>query len=178
TLVTVMFGLNDMTHVPLDEYRKNLGRIVARCRAAGAEVLLCTPNNVITTTGRPAERLEAYCDAVRAEGQLLGVPVCDIHADLEALRARDPMAWRLLMSDEIHPNMDGHKRIAGSLARAIQGRPTDLSAVPPPEPALPRTGERLARGEVIRVLAMPPVDEWIGPALRAEAPGARVEVTR
>ena len=25
---------------------------------------------------------------------------------------------------------------------------------------------------------MPPVDEWIGPALRAEAPGARVEVTR
>src|SRR5690606_11071021 len=102
----------------------------------------------------------------------------DVYADLQSLRDRDPAGWRLLMSDEIHPNMDGHKRIAESLARAITGRPIDLSAVPPPTPALPRTGDRLARGEVVRVLAMPPVADWIGPALQAVSPGARVEVTR
>ena len=39
TLVTVMFGLNDMTRVPLDEYRKNLGEIVAR--SAGRPAPMC-----------------------------------------------------------------------------------------------------------------------------------------
>jgi len=29
-----MFGLNDMTRVPLDDFRKNLGEIVAKCRVA------------------------------------------------------------------------------------------------------------------------------------------------
>jgi lysophospholipase L1-like esterase len=178
TLVTVMFGLNDITRVPLDEYRQNLGKIVSKCRAVGAEVLLCTPNNVMTTPGRPTERLRAYCDAVREEGRGLGVPVCDVYADLEAIRDGEPMAWRLLMSDEIHPNMDGHKRIAESLERVISGRPVDLSAVPPPTPVLPRTAQRLARGEAIRVLAMPPLDEWVGPALNSVAPGAKVDVTR
>ncbi|WZO97079.1 GDSL-type esterase/lipase family protein [Isosphaeraceae bacterium EP7] len=178
TLVTVMFGLNDMTRVPLDEYRKNLGEIVAKCRAAGAEVMFSTPNNVISTSDRPTERLRVYCDAMREEGRRLGLPVCDVYADLEALKDRDPASWRLLLSDEIHPNMEGHKRVAESLSRTITGRPIDLSDVPPPEPALPQTAERLARGEVIKVLAMPPIDEWIGRAIQSEVPGARVDVTR
>jgi hypothetical protein len=73
--------------------------------------------------------------------------------------------------------MDGHKRMAESIALAITGRSTDLTAVPPPSPALVRTGAKLARGEPIRVVAMPPFDQWIGSAIEAEAPGARVEVT-
>jgi lysophospholipase L1-like esterase len=178
TLVTVMFGLNDMTRVPLEEYRRNLGEIVAKCRAAGAEVLLCTPNNVITTEGRPTDKLREYCDAVREEGRRLGVPVCDVYAGLDTLRGRDPQAWRLLMSDEIHPNMDGHKRIAESLTRAIASKSVELDDVPPPSPALVRTRERVRSGRPVRVLAMPPFDEWIGPALEAEVPGVKVEVTR
>ncbi|ODU00465.1 MAG: lysophospholipase [Planctomycetes bacterium SCN 63-9] len=178
TLVTVMFGLNDMARLPLDEYRKNLGEIAAKCREAGAEVLFCTPNNVITTTGRPSERLVAYCDAMREEGRRLNVPVCDVYAELDALRSRDAKAWRLLMSDEIHPNMDGHKRMAEVIARAIGGRSIDLSDVPPPEPWLPRTMDRAAHGQPIRILAMSPFDEWIGSAIEQAAPGVRVEVTR
>lgn len=177
TLVTVMFGLNDMTRVPLDEYQANLAQIVAKCRAIGAEVLLCTPNNVITTAGRPSERLNQYCDAIREQARKLEVPLCDVNSELEKLRTRDAAGWRLLMSDEIHPNMDGHKRIAELLNRAITGREIDLSNVPPPSPALPRTGKRLAGVEPLRVLAMPPLDAWIGPAIQAEIPSAKVEVT-
>ncbi|MFO0888016.1 MAG: GDSL-type esterase/lipase family protein [Isosphaeraceae bacterium] len=176
-LVSVMFGLNDMTRVPVDEYRENLRAIVAKCRAANAEVILCTPNNVITTPDRPSERLRVYCDAVRGVGEALAVPVVDVHAAFEALRARDPRAWRLSLSDEIHPNMDGHRRIAELLAGAIAGRPVSLADVRPPDPALVRTGERLRAGEPIRVLAMPPFDAWFKPLLRAQAPNARVEVT-
>lgn len=177
TLVTVMFGLNDMTRVPLADYRANLAAIVERCRAAGAEVILCTPNNVITTDSRPSEKLIDYCEAVRQAGRSLNVPVCDVYANLDATRARDPLAWRLLMSDEIHPNMDGHKRMAEQIALSIGGRPVELADIPPPAPALPRTGERLAAGQPVRVLAMPPFDALIGPTLDAEAPGAKVEVT-
>lgn len=178
TLVTVMFGLNDVARLPIEEYRKNLGEIVTRCRAAGAEVLLCTPNNVITTGDRPAEKLIEYCKVVHDVGRGLNVPVCDVYAELEALRMRDALAWRLLMSDEIHPNMDGHKRIAETIAHAITGTSASLVDIPPPTPWLARTSARLKEGRPIRVIAMPPFDEQMSVALKNEVPEAKLEVTR
>jgi len=177
TLVTVMFGLNDMTRVPLEQYRTNLKTIVSKCRDVGAEVLLCTPNNVITTSGRPTEKLIQYCDAVRAVGGELKVPVCDCYQQLDALRQRDALAWRMLMSDEIHPNMDGHKRIAEFLAASITGRTVSLADVPPPSPALVRTLQRVQQGQVIKVFAMSPVDQWIESALKSlKTTGGDVQV--
>src|SRR5439155_5523619 len=105
------------------------------------------------------------------------VPVCDCYAAYDAVGTRDYPTWRLLLSDEIHPNMDGHKINAEEIARAIGGRPVSLSDVGPPQPAIPRTLSRLRAGEPIRVLAMPPYDELIGPALKKLVPSARVEVT-
>ncbi len=177
TLVTVMFGLNDMTRVPLDQYRTNLETIIARCRAAGAEVLLCTPNAVITTSARPTESLEQYCAVVRDVGRVQNVPVCDCYNSFAALRASDPLAWRLLMSDEIHPNMAGHQWIAQDLARSITGRHVSLADIPPPAPAIPRTLARLAAKQPIRVLAMPPLDTFVGPALKELDAGVVLEVS-
>ncbi|WP_406695937.1 GDSL-type esterase/lipase family protein [Singulisphaera sp. Ch08] len=178
TLVTVMFGLNDVARLPIEEYRKNLGEIIARCQAAGAEVLLCTPNNVITTKDRPIGRLLTYCQAAREVSKSLNVPVCDVYAELETQRERDPLAWRLCMSDEIHPNMDGHKRIAESLSHAITGKDVSLADVAPLPPLLSRTAARLKAGQPIRLVAMPPFDEQLSAALKAEAPDARLEITR
>ncbi|AGA26754.1 GDSL-type esterase/lipase family protein [Singulisphaera acidiphila] len=177
TLVTVMFGLNDVARLPLEEYRKNLGEIVAQCQRAGVEVLLCTPNNVITTGDRPTPKLLMYCDVVREVGQRLNVPVCDVYAELEAQRERDGLAWRLGMSDEIHPNMDGHKRIAETISHAMTGKAVTLADVPLLTPFLPRTAARLKEGQPIRIIAMPPFDGQIRAALKAEAPDAKVEVT-
>lgn len=177
TLVTVMFGLNDVTRIPLADYRKNLAEIVAKCRAVGSEVLLCTPNNVISTPARPIDKLVCYCDAVREIGKELDVPVCDVYAELETQRLRDPLSWRLTMSDEIHPNLDGHKRMAESMARAITGRTTALEDVPLLSPALPHVASRLKAGQPIRVLAMAPVDNPAVAALKAELPDAAVNLT-
>ncbi len=175
-LVTVMFGLNDMTRVPRDAYRANLREIVARCRAAGAEVILATPNNVIDTEARPIAKLRQYCDVVRDVGRELNVPVCDVYQRMEMLRARDPFAWRLLMSDAIHPNMDGHKRIASALAQTITGRQVPLGDVPPPQPALQKTLGLLRNNQPVRVLAMPPFDGLIEHALEKSFPEARTTV--
>ncbi|MBL8850598.1 MAG: SGNH/GDSL hydrolase family protein [Planctomycetaceae bacterium] len=176
-LVTVMFGLNDMARVPLDQYRANLETIIDRCHAIGADVLLCTPNDVITTTGRPVEKLVQYCDAVREVGRARHVAVCDCYNDMEALRGVDALAWRLLMSDEIHPNMDGHQRIAEALTRSITGQHVSLADVDPPTPAIARTLSRLAAKQSIKILAMPPLDELIEPVLKGAYPDAMLEIT-
>ncbi len=175
-LVTVMFGLNDMVRVPMADFRANLGRIIERCRGSEAEVLLCTPNSVIDTAGRPRARLVQYCDAIKEVAWSHQVPVCDVHAAYEAVRARDPLAWRLLFSDEIHPNMDGHRLNAQQVCRSITFQEVSLQSVGPPQPAVPKTLALLKAGKPVRVLAMSPCDQLIGPALRAVVSTAQVEV--
>ena len=177
-IVTVMFGLNDMVRVSLADYRKNLVTIVARCRAIGAEVVLATPNNVIETANRPSTKLVKYCDVVRAVSRELKVPLCDSYRGFDAVRHHDRADWRLLMSDQIHPNMDGHRLIATQLARTITGRGVDLNSVHPTQPAISRTLSLLKAGKPIRVLAMPPYDQSIVTVLKTLKPKARVEVTR
>jgi len=177
TLVTVMFGLNDMSRVSPEEYQGNLQKIIERCRTAGAEVLLCTPNNIIDTASRPTHRLEEYCDLLREVGRQQRVPVCDCYRELQHLRDRDALGWRLLMSDEIHPNMDGHKRMAEALVGVITGRSVSLAEVPPPAPAVPRTLALIEDHKPVKILAVPPLDQWIGRALRQAAPDAMLEIT-
>ncbi len=175
-LVTVMFGLNDMTRVPLEKYRSNLREIVAKCRAAGAEVVLATPNNVIQTGGRPTEKLIQYCDVVREVGRELKTPVCDCYRELEAFRSHDPFGWRLLMSDAIHPNMDGHKRVATALCETITGQRVLLADVPSSKPALETSLAVLREEKPLRVLAMPPLDKLIERAILKFVPDAEVQV--
>ena len=176
-LVTVMFGLNDMTRVPKLDFQTNLKQIIERCRGGGAEVILCTPNGVIDTSGRPIAKLLEYCDAMKAIGGKHTVPVCDCYAAYEIVRRDDPIAWRLLLSDEIHPNMDGHKINAVEICRTITGKSASLQGAGPPQPALSKTQARLKAGEPIRVLAMTPIDQLIAPAFKSIAPNSKVEVT-
>ncbi len=175
-LVTVMFGLNDMTRVPLETYRENLKAIIHKCQAAGSEVILATPNNVITSGDRPTEKLIQYCDVIRQVGSELNIPVSDAYRELDAVREHAAFDWRMLMSDAIHPNMAGHKRIATCLAQTITGRRYSLDDVPVPSNPVENTLKLLSDGKPVRILAMPPYDEWIAPALRTFSPDAEISV--
>lgn len=176
-LVTISFGLNDMGRLSEEQFRTNLETLVARIREAKAKVVLCTPNSVITTASRPIEKLKRYCDVIHAISRSLNVPVCDQFAAGEALRARDAWAFRCTLSDEIHPNMDGHKRMAEELCRAITGQTVSLADVGPLHPALVKTNSLLEKSQPVKVLAMPPFDALIGPALKELRPQSTVEVT-
>ena len=176
-LVTVMFGLNDMTRVSLEDYEANLKTIIEKCRGIRAEVVLATPNNVIDTSSRPTDKLVKYCDVVREVAQESGVPICDTYQQLNGVRANDPFDWRLLMSDSIHPNMAGHKSIAERLAQTITGAKVSLANVPPLQPALQRTLARIKENKPVRVLAMAPYDSMIDSALRSRTKDVQVEVT-
>lgn len=176
-LVTISFGLNDMTRLSETDFRENLKTLVTRCRDAKSLVVLCTPNSVINTTGRPIEKLTVYCDIIRSVGKDMSVPVCDQFATGTRLHSRAPRTWRLLFSDEIHPNMDGHKRMAEELCRVITGKSVSLESIEPPTPALPHMQALIQQQKPVRVLAMPPYDSMVTAAIQQQAPNATVEVT-
>ena len=176
-LVTISFGLNDVVRTPPDTFRSNLEQLVRRCRERKSHVLLCTPNAVIETSGRPVEKVAAYCEIIRTVGREMSVPVCDQFQAGNRLKQRAPWAWRLTMSDEIHPNMDGHKRMAEELCRSLTGQTISLDPIEPPRPSLPHTRALLKQKRSVRVLAMSPCDNWIGAALKGIQSDATVEVT-
>lgn len=176
-LVTVMFGMNDLVRIPLIEFRKNLKEISARCRQAGAEVLLCTQNSVMETAARPASKLAELTQAIRDVGREESLDVADCFAVYESVRAGDALEWSLLHSDEIHPNMDGHKVFASTIAQTISGKEVSLKDVGPPQPAMQHTLALLKEGKPVKVLAMPPYDHTIGPVLTRLYPNAKVMVT-
>ncbi len=176
-LVTVMFGMNDLVRVPVAEFKQNLKEISARCRQAGAEVLLCTQNSVFENEARPSSKLAEFTQAIRDVGREESLGVVDCFDLYEAVRARDTLEWMLLHSDEIHPNMDGHKVFASAIAQSISGKTVSLKDVGPPEPAMPNTLALLKAGKPMKVLAMPPYDQLISPALTRLYPNAQITVT-
>ncbi len=176
-LVTVMFGMNDMVRTPLAEFQSNLKEIIARCRQAGAEVLLCTQNSVVDTKARPSSKLAEFTQAIRDVGKQESLGVADCFSAYEAVRAKDTLEWSLLHSDEIHPNMDGHKVFASTIAQSISGKAVSLNDVGPPQPAMRHTLSQLKDGKPIKVLAMPPYDQLIAPALTRLYPDAKITVT-
>ena len=176
-IVVVMFGMNDVARGSRETFDANLRTIVEKCRAVGAAVVLCTPNSVYPSPQRPVERLAEFAQAVRQVAAELSVPLADCYRAYEDVRARDPLAWALLMSETIHPSMNGHRLFAEVMAQAISGRPVSLADVTPPEDALRFTFQRLRAGQPLKLIAMPPYDRIVPEAIRKQYPAAQIEVT-
>ena len=174
-LVVVMFGMNDCARNDLDAFRKNIEAIVARCRAAGSEVVLCTPNDVFANEPRPRERLAKYAQTVRDVAVELKVPLADCYRAYDDVRRKNNTDWCLLMSETIHPNMNGHKLFAEIMAAAIAGKPVSLADVAPPDDALKFTIKRLRAGKPIKIVAMEPYDKIVPKVLQEKFPGAKIE---
>ncbi|MGI8978067.1 MAG: DUF2920 family protein [Pirellulaceae bacterium] len=176
-LVVVMFGMNDVARLPLDDYVANLTTIIRRSHAAGAAVILCTPNTVYENPGRPVAKLAELSERVRKLAKEANLLVADCFAETTALKERDLLTWMLGMSDEIHPNMNGHRAMAEVVAHALTGQRVTLDHVPPPANALHHTLAKLEAGQSIHVIAMPPYDQLMAAALREHFPKAEIQVT-
>lgn len=175
-VVTISFGLNDLTRLSERQFHAGLVELVQRCRDQHALPVLCTPNNVIETTGRPIAKLEAYCRVIRETAAELAVPLCDQYAVGQRLLARAPRTWRETLSDEIHPNLDGHRRMAESLCRCLTGVDVWLNTAGPLPPLLPRTQEKLSGASPVRVLVMEPLLPLLEQAAAAAGISERLEL--
>lgn len=176
-LVTVMFGLNDMVRIPISDYQSNLKTLILNAQNAGAEVLLCTPNGVINSAGRPAAKLAEYSAAIHSVADDIGVPVADCHEAFGKLHTKDAQAWRLLFSDAFHPNMDGHKFMAVEIAEAITGKRVSLDDVNAPADPLRHTRTKVAAGQPLNIVAMTPYDELLKTAFATVAPRSSLKIT-
>ncbi|MFZ2640096.1 MAG: SGNH/GDSL hydrolase family protein [Verrucomicrobiia bacterium] len=189
-LVVVMFGMNDMAFDAKDmagqqiaeretRFAANLREIIRRCRDAGAEVVLCTQNSIYpdAVPRRPQDRLARYTEVIQTVAADTRVPVADCYRAYESLRATDPRGWMLLMSETIHPNMNGHKLFAEEIARVISGKRVSLRDVMPLQPCIPRTLALLREGKPIHVVAMEPYDTTVAQVLKKLGPNCEVRAT-
>ena len=176
-LVTIMFGMNDLVRTPVADFQNNLREIIRRCRAIDAEVILCTQNSVVENPKWPPAKVAEFTQAIRDIAKAESLPVADCFAAVEAIHAKDALEWNLLLSDSIHPNMAGHKLFAETIAQTITGQKTSLAGIGPPLPALSHTLALLKAGKPVNVLAMPPYDTLIAPAIQRLYPEAIVNVT-
>lgn len=174
-LVVVMFGMNDTARGSIEEFDRNLREIVSRCRRAGAAVVLSTPNSVYENPDRPTARLAEFAETVRRVAKDLNVPLADSYAAYEAIRAKDPNAWRMLMSETIHPNMNGHRLFAEVMAETITGEPVSLDDVPPPDDSLRFTLESLRAGKPVTIVAPAPYDVIVPKLLKERFSGAEIK---
>lgn len=175
-LVTIMFGMNDLVRVSAADFVANMRQIIQRCRDAGVEVVLCTQNSILNSPQRPVAKLAEYSQAIRDLAKAESLGLADCFAAFEAARAKDEVAWNFLLSDAIHPNMDGHKLFAETIAKTITGQSISLRDEPPPPNPLAHTFKLLGEGKPITVLAMPPYDQQIEPALKKLHPDAQITV--
>ncbi len=176
-LVVVMFGMNDVTRVPLEQFRDNMATVARRCLDAGAAVVLCTPNSVYENEARPNGRLAQFSEAVRQVAAALELPLVDCFEAWRELRRRDETAWMLMMSDTIHPNMTGHRRFAELITKTVSGQDISLAGIAPPADALHHTFDRLQAKQPVKLVAMAPYDELFPTVLRKHFPEAEFQVT-
>lgn len=138
-LVTLACGANDVLLRPrpdIDAFAHNLAWMLDRiCLGApAARLLLVTQGDVSRTAGfrprsgaRVSRGFAAVNDEVRAAARRIGAECVDIAA----------MPWEAahFSSDGIHPSIEGNRRIATAVERALAARPPEPGAREPRIPA-------------------------------------------
>jgi len=110
----------------LTDYAANLRTMVSRAQAAGAAVVLCTPNPMTraylySDMSGYAENddmnylVREYAQAVEELGQEVAVPVVDVFSLFE-----DRPGGLDLIQDGCHPYVEGHRLIAEALLPVVQ----------------------------------------------------------
>jgi lysophospholipase L1-like esterase len=174
-LVVVMFGMNDCSRAPLEEFRKNMEKIAERCFDAGSAVVFSTPNTVYQNPHRPIAWLAEFARAAREVARKLEIPMADSFSAYARMEREDPNGWRLLMSETIHPNLNGHRKFAEVMSKAITGQAVSLDDFVPLENRLPVTFAALESGKPVKIVAMQPYDQIVENLLKRRYSNAQIE---
>lgn len=109
----ILFGTNDLTSVPLDEYEAKLRSVVRRCLANGTVVILTT----LPPRSGLLDRTRRFAEAIRRVAADAQVPLCDYFAGVLKRRPDDwdgaAAKWKsyatyevptLIAGDGVHPS--------------------------------------------------------------------------
>jgi lysophospholipase L1-like esterase len=173
-LISIVGGGNDLlrARADVDGVAERLEAAVARIRATGAAVLLCT---AVDPSGVPVLR------RTRGRYAILAAHVWSIArrhdavvVDLWGLRAlRDARLWA---PDRIHMTSDGHRRVAVSAYTALGFTVDDSDWATPLPPAPPiRRGQRVAENARWAREHLAP---WVRRRVRGESSGDAISAKR
>lgn len=118
-VVFIMIGMNDCTmtesgpRIPLDEFRRNLRKLIKRVRDLGGEPVLQTSNLLIA--GEAPERIPTFPDymtALRDVAKKTKCPLIDHSQHWQQLCEDQPKRFHYWLSDSCHPNEMGHRVLA------------------------------------------------------------------
>jgi hypothetical protein len=84
-VVLLMFGTNDLTQVPLEEYEKKTRSVIERCLKNGSVVILTT----IPPRSGLVEKSKQFAEAQRKIAKDLKVPLIDYQAEILKRRSDD-----------------------------------------------------------------------------------------
>ncbi len=128
-VLSLMIGVNDVwrkagewngqTHIPLDRYRRNLGKLLDRAVAAGVrQLILMSPTTIEPeNAGELNVLLGAYDEAVREEAARRRAVYVPARQKLMTARVRIPeVAWT---REGCHPTVAGHAILAQAWLEAI-----------------------------------------------------------
>ncbi len=142
-LVVLMVGSNDVLNsrnsVPLDEYRKNLEKLIGRITRGGTKLVLMTippchepyllerhPADFYEPDG-PGGRIQKANRIIRQAAKKHKIPLVDVHEIFSAKGNIGEMPESLLRNkansnsaDGVHPTPEGYRTIAAAIHRAIR----------------------------------------------------------
>lgn len=147
-LVTMMAGLNDMLrrHCDLAGVIADVEEMITRLADSGSTVLTFTmpdPTPVMPIARLVRPRLEIYNDSLRRIAAEQGVVLVDFD---RTPMTSDRQIWAV---DRLHANSEGHARIAGALAEALEVPGSDDAWMKPLPPEDSRSRPRVAWDEIV-----------------------------
>ena len=133
TVVFIYIGINDVWHGEKDPKRgttpeafeAGLKEVIGKCKAAGAQVILCTPT-VIGEQPAGSNNLDAklddYAAISRKVAKELDLNLCDLRkAFVDHLKSNNPdkKAAGILTTDRVHLNEAGNKLVAQTMLKIL-----------------------------------------------------------
>jgi len=124
-LVVIQFGINDSwvdndienasSRIPLEEYSKNINKMISRINSMGARLILMTPNPIGNIYEKwRFERLKVYAEKVKEIAYENDIELIDIWKIFMEFKFIDE-----LLLDSMHPNEKGHELTGQALIKTV-----------------------------------------------------------
>jgi lysophospholipase L1-like esterase len=133
TLVVIYIGINDVWHgetnpkngTSKDKFEEGLKEIISKIKAAGSNVLLCTPTVIGEKTGGSNKldvQLDEYANISRKVAKEMKVPLCDLRKAFQDYLKDHNAANKengMLTRDGVHLIEAGNRLVADTILQSL-----------------------------------------------------------
>jgi len=174
-LAIVMLGMNDNSSGE-EKSMAAMEAIVTKIKTANIPLMVCL-QNYASVVAPP------FNDARSALLLKLQVPIVDCHSAFKLLfdeGKKTPGKWidyQLLMSDGIHPNLEGQRLLTQTIVKRLTQKDLPLSAIPGTQPSIPLTLSKAKEGQSLVLTVFGLDDALVLKAFRKVFSRAKIKST-